>query len=211
MTLFTRQRGRLPEQREGMCSTTAGSWTATAPSSPLSRSRSSRVWSDGFVRRRHALPCAGVQAALGAVGRVDPNEGRRDERCAAAARAAGGGGRGSRALLSSLAQAGVHCLVPSEALAATPLPGAVAMVELSKLESKLLLRTGEDGGKQALGDSGRLAVVVRGDETDEQMAAMCAREAEIDMLLLDVPSTLSRLTRRADCSRRSRSVTSTCR
>ena len=58
-------------------------------------------------------------------------------------------------------------------------------MELSELESKLLLRTGGGGGALALGDSGRLAVTVRGDESDEQFAVMCARESEIDVLLLE--------------------------
>ena len=43
-----------------------------------------------------------------------------------------------------------------------------------------MLREGKPG---ALGDSGRIAVTVRGDETDEQLATLCARGAEVDMLL----------------------------
>ena len=62
--------------------------------------------------------------------------------------------------------------MPAAALEATPLPGAVALVECATLEQKLMLRTGEAG---ALGDSGRLAVTIRGDETDEQLATLCAR------------------------------------
>lgn len=128
--------------------------------------------------------------------------------------------------------------VPTKVLAAEPLPGAVPLVPLKDLESKLLLRTGEGAGAGvgALGDSGRLAVTaaathtrsaarshgtrtaecapsvhsapttspgvavrawlqvtVAGDESDEQLATLCAREAEIDMILLEVPPTLSRL------------------
>ena len=70
----------------------------------------------------------------------------------------------SRDALATLAKAGVHCIVPAAALVANPLPGAVALIELADLEAKLLLRTGEDGGRTALGDSGRLVVTVRGDE-----------------------------------------------
>ena len=75
----------------------------------------------------------------------------------------------SRATLATLAKAGVHAIVPAEALKARPLPGAVALVELAELEAKLMLRTGEGGAASALGDSGRLAVTVRGDESDEQV------------------------------------------
>ena len=66
------------------------------------------------------------------------------------------------------------------------------LIELRDLEAKLLLRTGgEDGADgtpavKPLGDSGRLAVTVRGDESDEQLATLCAREAEVDVLLLEV-------------------------
>ena len=81
----------------------------------------------------------------------------------------------SRDILAALAKAGIHCIVPSEALAATPLPGAVALVELRDLEAKLLLRTGEGGGREALGDSGRLAVTVRGDEWSDSKSALHAR------------------------------------
>ena len=101
----------------------------------------------------------------------------------------------ARSVLATLARAGVHCIVPSATLAEAPLPGAVPLVELGELETKLLLRTGEgtDAGVRALGDSGRLAISIRGDETDEQLVTLCAREAEIDVLLLEVPSHLSRL------------------
>jgi hypothetical protein len=52
-----------------------------------------------------------------------------------------------------------------------------------------MLRTGVDGGKsEGLGDSGRLVVSVRGDEPDEKLAVLCARHAEIDMVLLEVPA-----------------------
>ena len=40
--------------------------------------------------------------------------------------------------------------MPAEALAASPLPGAVAKVELADLEAKLLLKTGEGGGACAM-------------------------------------------------------------
>ena len=129
----------------------------------------------------------------------------------------------SRATLAALAKGGLHCIVPAAALAANPLPGAVALVELADLEAKLLLRTGggADGGAATsalgdavlvagfwlcvpadlevrlccppAGDSGRLVVTVRGDESDEQLATLCAREAEVDLLLVETPERLSRL------------------
>ena len=40
--------------------------------------------------------------------------------------------------------------MPAEALAASPLPGAVAKVDLADLEAKLLLKTGEGGGACAM-------------------------------------------------------------
>ena len=124
----------------------------------------------------------------------------------------------ARAVLATLAKAGIHCIVPTAVLAAAPLPGAVPLVPLKELEAKLLLRTGDGAGAGvgALGDSGRLAVTVAesdrpitpwapshhpltsrpsdhplqvtvaGDESDEQLATLCAREAEIDMTLLEV-------------------------
>ena len=64
----------------------------------------------------------------------------------------------ARKVLATLAKAGVHCVVPAAALAATPLPGAVPIVACADLEQKLVLRQGQPG---ALGDSGRLVVTVR--------------------------------------------------
>jgi (E)-4-hydroxy-3-methylbut-2-enyl-diphosphate synthase len=66
-------------------------------------------------------------------------------------------------------------------------------VELADLEAKLLLKTGEGGGACQLGDSGRLAVTIRGDEPDEQFATLCARQAEVDVLFLEIPEGVSRL------------------
>jgi hypothetical protein len=34
---------------------------------------------------------------------------------------------------------------------------------------------------------------VRGDETDEQLATLCARGAEVDMILIEAPEGVSRL------------------
>merc|ERR1719163_2044125 len=99
----------------------------------------------------------------------------------------------ARDVLATLARAGLHCIVPAEALAASPLPGAVAKVDLADLEAKLLLKTGEGGGACQLGDSGRLAVTIRGDESDEQFATLCARQAEVDVLFLEIPEGVSRL------------------
>ena len=74
----------------------------------------------------------------------------------------------ARAVLATLAKAGIHCIVPTAVLAAAPLPGAVPLVPLKELEAKLLLRTGDGAGAGvgALGDSGRLAVTVAGDQSD---------------------------------------------
>merc|ERR1719424_2776209 len=79
----------------------------------------------------------------------------------------------ARKCLATLAKAGMHCVVPAAALAANPLAGAVPLVMCADLEQKLVLREGKPG---ALGDSGRIAVTVRGDESDEQLATLCARE-----------------------------------
>jgi len=84
----------------------------------------------------------------------------------------------------------MHCVVPAAALAANPLVGAVPLVMCADLEQKLVLREGKPG---ALGDSGRIAVTVRGDETDEQLATLCARGAEVDMILIESPKGVSRL------------------
>ena len=96
----------------------------------------------------------------------------------------------ARKTLAALAKASVHCIVPAAALHETPLPGAVPLVACEDLEQKLLLRAGETA---ALGDSGRLVVSLRGDESDEQLATLCAREAEVDMLLVQPPAGVSRL------------------
>ena len=80
----------------------------------------------------------------------------------------------ARAVLATLAKAGIHCIVPTAVLAAAPLPGAVPLVPLKELEAKLLLRTGDGAGAGvgALGDSGRLAVTVAGDESDRPITPL---------------------------------------
>ena len=68
------------------------------------------------------------------------------------------------------------CWQKALGLRGEPLLLQVPLVPCSELEQKLMLRDGQAG---ALGDSGRLAVTVRGDESDEQLATLCARAAEV--------------------------------
>ena len=194
VTLFTRQRGRLPAQREGDkldyrgLLHRDGSVLTALPTAELTQLGQMGSFGKNALYRSlgcklidtvggEALPLKDVATSDALLLREPPAA---DDEAA-------------RSTLATLAKAGIHCIVPQEALAANPLEGAVALVELKDLESKLVLRTGEDGGVGALGDSGRLAVTVRGDETDEQLATMCAREAEIDVLLVEAPESLSRL------------------
>ena len=176
VTLFTRQRGRLPAQREGDkldyrgLLHRDGSVLTALPTAELTQLGQMGSFGKNALYRSlgcklidtvggEALPLKDVATSDALLLREPPAA---DDEAA-------------RSTLATLAKAGIHCIVPQEALAANPLEGAVALVELKDLESKLVLRTGEDGGVGALGDSGRLAVTVRGDETDEQLATMCAR------------------------------------
>ncbi|KAH8064771.1 hypothetical protein JL722_1654 [Aureococcus anophagefferens] len=68
----------------------------------------------------------------------------------------------ARDALKTLRGAGVHCVVPLDALAEAPLPGAVPAVDCAALGDDATL------GKLPLAsDSGRMVVTRAGDETDE--------------------------------------------
>jgi len=191
VTTFERQRGRLPAQREGDeldyrgLLHRDGSVITTLPPSELSQlSQMGQFGADALYR---ALGC---KLLVGADGSSVPLKDVATSDTLLLRTPPAVDDTAARATLAALAKAGVHCIVPAAALHETPLPGAVPLVSCADLEQKLLLR---NGAAAALGDSGRLAVSIRGDESNEQLATLCAREAEIDMLLVQPPVCVSRL------------------
>ena len=94
----------------------------------------------------------------------------------------------ARDALKTLRGAGVHCVVPLDALAEAPLPGAVPAVDCAALGDDATL------GKLPLAsDSGRMVVTCRGGETDEQLAALRAMGDQVDFVLAETDPSLSRL------------------
>lgn len=82
----------------------------------------------------------------------------------------------------------MHCVVPLDALAEAPLPGAVPAVDCAALGDDATL------GKLPLAsDSGRMVVTCRGDETDEQLEALRAMGDQVDFVLAETDPSLSRL------------------
>ncbi|KAL4448645.1 hypothetical protein ABPG75_005864 [Micractinium tetrahymenae] len=72
-----------------------------------------------------------------------------------------------RRALRRLQEVGVHVMVPAEALAADPLPDAVAVMQLAVAAS-----AHRAGGIKLPEGAGRLAVFIDGTETDEDIAAL---------------------------------------
>lgn len=89
-----------------------------------------------------------------------------------------------RTALRRLQESGVGVIVPFAALAATPLPNAVALVSATELHAAK--------GKPALPEgAGRVAVAVDGTESDEVIAAIKA--AEPVLVLLSIKEGVSRV------------------
>ncbi|WIA43938.1 hypothetical protein OEZ86_010335 [Tetradesmus obliquus] len=88
----------------------------------------------------------------------------------------------ARRALRRLQEVGVHVLAPAAALAANPLPGAVAVMTLAEALAA--------GGKAPAGAS-RLTLSLNGTESDDQLAAIKSVDAVV--ALLDTPDGVSRV------------------
>jgi len=86
-----------------------------------------------------------------------------------------------RTALRRLQEVGVGILVPADVLEKTPLKGAIAVLELKALAA----------GATPPPAAARTAVTVRGDETEEELAALKTSDAV--MVLLNTPDTISRV------------------
>ena len=85
----------------------------------------------------------------------------------------------ARQTLKRLADVAVHPIVPAEALAKAPIPGAVALVPLAQAEEPL-----PPG-------AARRVISLRGDESEEDLSKLASLTHAF--VLLDVPASLSRL------------------
>merc|ERR1719389_553326 len=85
----------------------------------------------------------------------------------------------ARQTLKRLADVAVHVIVPAAALAAAPIEGAVALVDLADAAAPL-----PEG-------AARRVITVRGDESEEELVAL--KSIEHAFLLLDPPPSLSRI------------------
>ena len=85
----------------------------------------------------------------------------------------------ARQTLKRLADVAVHVIVPAAALAAAPIEGAVALVDLADAAAPL-----PEGAM-------RRVITVRGDEAEEELVAL--KSIEHAFLLLDPPPSLSRI------------------
>ncbi|KAK9843665.1 hypothetical protein WJX81_001770 [Elliptochloris bilobata] len=92
---------------------------------------------------------------------------------------------GARRALARLQEVGVHVIAPTEALAADPLPGAVAQVAL-----RGAARAGAGGPPLPQGAE-RFAVVVDGTESEEELASL--QDSAAVMVLLDIAPGVSRV------------------
>jgi len=87
-----------------------------------------------------------------------------------------------RTALRRLQEVGVGVLAPAEVLAKTPLPNAIATFDLAKVAE----------GKVEMPDKAvRMAISVRGDESDEVLGAL--KDQSPVMILLNVPDGVSRV------------------
>lgn len=100
-----------------------------------------------------------------------------------------------RRALKRLQEVGVHTIAPAAALAADPLPHAVALMTLKEAAAQ-----SRNGGIQLPEGAGRLAVAMDGTESDEELRAL--KEIDSVMLFLDVADDVSRI----HASRRALSV-----
>ena len=87
-----------------------------------------------------------------------------------------------RLALKRLQEVGVGVLVPAAELAERPVPNAIAVFPLADVAS---------GNAKLPGGAIRMAVTVRGDETDEQLAALKGSDAL--MVLIETPEGVSRI------------------
>jgi (E)-4-hydroxy-3-methylbut-2-enyl-diphosphate synthase len=152
--VFTRRVGRLPEQRTG----------DTIDYRPLLH-RDGSVLSAVDVKALAASPDA-TYRALGAklvVGMPFKDLATADSLLVLDPPAEGDAA--ARTALARLAEVGVHPIVPAAALAATPLPGAVALFSLADVVKA--------GGDPALpGGAGRFVVTIDGSESEADIASL---------------------------------------
>jgi len=85
----------------------------------------------------------------------------------------------ARLTIKRLQEVGVHPIIPADALALTPVPGAVALLPLSST-----YEARESRGK-------RLVLSVRGDESEHELEQL--KQIDHEFVLLDPPPALSRL------------------
>ena len=98
--------------------------------------------------------------------------------------------KNARRTLKRLAEVSCHAIVPAAELEQNPLPNAVALVELADFAA-----AAEPGAAPCPppGVGSRVALTMRGTESDAVLEAFKARADEVDVILLETAPTVSRL------------------